>query len=391
MHSNSISKLLNLTEVIVKKVEHKNSVVDISIETKPSSQTCPACGQQTSKIHDYRTQKVKHTSIGHKSIVLTLRKRRYSCSCGKRFYEHYYFLSRYMRCTKDLMKHICHELRKQVSFASVAKDAVVSTKTAIRYFDYISYPKPSKLPEVLCIDEFRGNAGSEKFQCILVDGKKNKILDILPDRKWDHLIKYFATFTRKERSRVRFFVSDMWRPYRDLAKRYFPNAEIITDKYHFIRQVTWAIESVRKELQKTMPADLRKYYKHSRSLILKRESKVKEEKRPELELMLTYNDQLRHAHWLKERFLDVCEQPKYSIQRKDFWDWIKFAEKSGIPKFEKCAETFRNWKIEILNALKYGYTNGSTEGFNNKIKVLKRISYGVQDFERFRNRILHCN
>ena len=45
--------------------------------------------------------------------------------------------------------------------------------------------------------------------------------------------------------------------------------------------------------------------------------------------------------------------------------------------------------LEILNALKYGYTNGCTEGYNNKIKVLKRISYGVRNFKRFRNRILH--
>ncbi|MFY9357473.1 MAG: transposase, partial [Defluviitoga tunisiensis] len=39
---------------------------------------------------------------------------------------------------------------------------------------------------------------------------------------------------------------------------------------------------------------------------------------------------------------------------------------------------------------KYGYTNGPTEGFNNKIKVLKRISFGLKNFYRFRNRILHC-
>ncbi|NLJ89932.1 MAG: transposase, partial [Clostridiales bacterium] len=32
---------------------------------------------------------------------------------------------------------------------------------------------------------------------------------------------------------------------------------------------------------------------------------------------------------------------------------------------------------------------GATEGFNNKIKVLKRVSYGIKNFDRFRNRILH--
>ena len=60
----------------------------------------------------------------------------------------------------------------------------------------------------------------------------------------------------------------MWRPYTELAQTFFPNATIIVDKYHFIRQVTWAIENVRKRLQRSMPVSLRKYYKRSRKLIL---------------------------------------------------------------------------------------------------------------------------
>ena len=70
--------------------------------------------------------------------------------------------------------------------------------------------------------------------------------------------------------------------------------------------------------------------------------------------------------------------------------WIQNAESSGIPEFEKCADTYRRRHNEIKNAFKYGYTNGPTEGFNNKIKVLKRISFGLKNFYRFRNRILHC-
>ena len=59
----------------------------------------------------------------------------------------------------------------------------------------------------------------------------------------------------------------MWKPYVEMTYTYFPNAEIIIDKYHFIRQTTWAIEGVRKRLQKTMPANPRKYYKRLRTLI----------------------------------------------------------------------------------------------------------------------------
>ncbi len=37
---------------------------------------------------------------------------------------------------------------------------------------------------------------------------------------------------------------------------------------------------------------------------------------------------------------------------------------------------------KILNTFKYGIINGVTEGFNNKIKVLKPSSYGIRNFNR---------
>lgn len=285
--------------------------------------------------------------------------------------------------------YICDELTKSVSLSFVAEQSNVSVPTVIRIFDRIQYPKLNKLPEVLSIDEFKGNAETGKYQCILVDAKKNRVLDILPDRKQNCLIEYFSSIPRHERLKVKFFVCDMWNQYADIARIFFPNAIIIIDKYHFIRQVTWAIENVRKRIQKTMPAALRKYYKRSKSLILKRNHKLTEEDKQALDLMLLYNDDLRQAYLLKELFYDICNMNKYSEQRKAFLDWIKYAESVGIKEFESCIGTFRNWHKEILNAFKYGYTNGATEGYNNKIKVLKRISYGIRNFNRFRNRILH--
>jgi transposase len=181
----------------------------------------------------------------------------------------------------------------------------------------------------------------------------------------------------------------MWKQYTDLAKIYFPNATIIIDKYHFIRQVTWAIEHVRKRLQRDMAPELRRYYKRSRSLILKRYDKLKGDNKKACDIMLLYNDDLRLAHYLKEDFYKLCQCPDFEEQKKNFYIWIQMAEKSGLKEFENCASTYRNWQTEILNAFKYAHiTNGPTEGFNNKIKVLKRSAYGIKNFERFRTRIL---
>ncbi len=106
--------------------------------------------------------------------------------------------------------------------------------------------------------------------------------------------------------------------------------------------------------------------------------------------MLQYNDDLRLAHIMKEWFYGICQMESYCSQQQEFDDWISNAKGCGILEFEKCTKTFRSWKKEILNAFKYGITSGVTEGFNNKIKVLKRSSYRIRNFNWFRTRILHC-
>ena len=82
-------------------------------------------------------------------------------------------------------------------------------------------------------------------------------------------------------------------------------------------------------------------------------------------------------------------QSKYSVLRKELFAWLQDAKTCGIKELEDVAATYRRWIKGILNTFKYNLSNGVTEGFNNKIKVLKRTSYGIKDFKRFRTRILH--
>lgn len=388
MLPNYIKEILDLEDVIITKTVHADKYVKFFLDTKPKSHICPVCGNSTTKIHDYRWQTIKDLPFQLKNCYLVLHKRRYVCSCGKKFYESYEFLPRYLHRTKRLTWKIADLLRETTSLKSVAKTSNVSVTTVCRILDNIHYSCPA-LKEAISIDEFKGNACTGKYQCILVNPKNHSVMDILPDRTQSHLTSYFREIDRAQRLRVKYFVCDMWQPYVDLAHTFFPNAKVCIDKYHFIRQVTWAMENVRKRLQKTMTATMRKYYKRSHKLLLTRYHKLKEENKKACDLMLLYNEDLRLAHWLKERFYDLCQDTKYSRQRKDFYDWIKIAESSGLKEFEKCANTYRHWSKEILNAFKYGITNGTTEGFNNKIKVLKRTSYGIRNFERFRTRILH--
>ena len=105
--------------------------------------------------------------------------------------------------------------------------------------------------------------------------------------------------------------------------------------------------------------------------------------------MLRASTELAAAHHLKEMYLQLKFIKEPESYRCALSNWIKLARSSTVEDFNKCANTFTHWFPSICNAQASGCTNGFTEGYNNKIKILKRISYGLRNFTRTRNRIRH--
>ena len=287
--------------------------------------------------------------------------------------------------TNRLCAYVIQQLTDVRSFSSVAKEVNLSVSTVIRIFDLIQYSS-CKLPQVLSIDEFKGNADREKYQCIITDPVNRRILDILPSREKHRLITYFKKF---ERSQTTYFVSDIWSTYADISDTFFKNATFVVDKYHYIRQVIWAFEAVRKEVQKQLSPNRRKYFKRSRTLLNKRYEFLSDEQKQQVNTMLYTSEKLSTAYWLKENFLRILDCDSTNTARKQLSDWVMAASNSNLKRFSDCAKTMVNWSTGILNSFDCTYTNGFTEGCNNKIKGLKRNAYGYRNFNRFRNRILH--
>ena len=233
LNSYYTEKLLGLQGVEVKNIQEKEEFFEISIEQPRKECICPCCGESTNKIHDYRYQRIKELPTFEKNVVLILRKRRYVCSCGKRFFEPNTFLAKYQRMTKRAIMGLLEKLSDCRSYTSVAREFNISVSTVIRFFKNVQYSKPTKLPEVIGIDEFKGNSGGEKFHGILTDLEERKVIDILKTRYEHDLCDYFKKY---DRSNVKYFVSDMYKPYAEIAEYYFPNATYVIDKYHWVRQ-----------------------------------------------------------------------------------------------------------------------------------------------------------
>jgi transposase, IS204/IS1001/IS1096/IS1165 family protein len=392
MQSNFITTLLDLKGITVTKFRNRTNRFRIHIELPVREHTCPCCHSKTSKIHDYRFQLIKDIPIYYKNTFICYKKRRYVCiNCGKRFYEKNTFLPKYARKTKRLTAFIIDKLKEKQSMKDISKLANVSITTVSKLLPYLSV-SPSYLPEVLCIDEFRGNAGNFKYQVSLIDGKTRKPIDIIECRHKVYLFNYFNKFTLQERKKVKYVVMDLWQPYKDLAKTYFPNAEIVADRFHYVRYIVQTVDAVRKQVQSRLTPEERKYFKHSRKLILSRSINLNEKQKEELNyILINYSEELRRVYNEKEKLLEIVHSnEKYQAVEK-LNKWIKNNLECEYEVLNECAKTYSNWIREIRNSLLVPYSNGVMEGYNNKIKVLKRLAFGFRNFQNFKARILLLN
>ena len=381
-----IEKLLGLKDIILINIEEFSDSKVIEFKMQQRIHKCPSCNSETSKVHDYRVQQVKDIPMFGYNTILKVHKRRHVCkACGKKFYESLPFLPKYQRTTNRLWMYILKELEETRSMKSIACSVNLSGPSIARVIDKVSYGL-SSLPNTISIDEFKGNAG-RKFQCILTNPRKQEVLDILPERTIEGLSAYFSTF--KDRNNVKYVVMDMSNLFRSMAKNCFPKAQIIADKYHVYRQVQWAFEDVRKQEQKKFATSRRRYFKRSRTLLLKGQENLSEEEFEQVSQMLSVSKALAQAYYLLHEFRNIMKSKTKEEAKSKLSAWYMHVGVTELNRFKKCVNTFVDWNEEILNAFETGLTNGYTEGCNNRIKVLKRNAYGVRNFDRFRKRILH--
>ena len=361
-------------------------ILDVQLPVK--AHKCPCCNEKTTQIKNYRLRKVELGIQYNYTIIARYNHRRYICkSCGKSFSESNPFVKRYQQL-RTLFKHyLIESLGEILSYTAIAKRFNVSITTVIRYLEKMKLAKPSKLPVVLSIDKFKGNAAGQKYQVILTDRQSGTIIDILPKRDTKAIEEYLRSFNRKKRRAVRFVVMDMSVQFRSIMEKIFTWAHIVADRFHVVRLVNWALENVRKPEQKTL-TNYSKTLKQNKKVLLKHYTKLTDEEKNKLteilnafyDIWMAYNLKLRFG-WLKRT---------YGKDKIDNYisHWLERVRASKLDEFSHLLKTFNTWRTPVVNAFLLPFSNGFTEGCNNKIKVLKRISYGLRNFERFRVRIL---
>lgn len=387
MQQHFIIELLGIkdTHIEVWEIDQKPEGMFIELHTKQRKQKCPFCKKRTKRVHGYRHQTIQGPVISEKRVTLYIKKRRYLCTeCHRTFYERLHLVDYYQRCMTSLQTTALTYVGI-ASFSTAARLVGMTTNRVMRFFDKRKVSTKKVLPRAIAIDEFKGDAGGERFQTIIVDVEQREIIDILPNRRVDTIKDYL---NKCDTGNVDIVVMDLSRSFKHAVRKALGDPTIIADRFHYMRQVYWAFDEVRRQIQHDLKKQERIKMKRSKKLLWKSPYKLSEEDKQKVDVLLKVHPRLQEAYELKNRMDQWFKESDEKTATAGLEECLEIMEASSIESFHRVAQTFKRWKLEILQSFMYSFNNGYIEGVNNTIKVMKRNSYGIKSFDRLRSKIL---
>ena len=257
------------------------------------------------------------------------------------------------------------------------------------------YSKPVlKNVEIIAIDEFAFQKG-HKYQTVVYDLKAGRVIYVGAGRAEESLDRFWKRL-RHSGAKIQAVAMDMWLPYFNAVINNIPEAKIVFDRFHIFKQMNETLDEIRRALyhEETF-LNNRQVIKGIRWLLLKNEKNLNDEKdeRGQLEQALQINKPLAEAYYLKEELGHLWLQNTRDEAEKFLTSWATRAWATTIQPLRKFVKTLLGHRTGILNWFDFRISTGPLEGFNNKIKVLKRKAYGYRDMEYFALKIyaLHEN
>lgn len=241
----------------------------------------------------------------------------------------------------------------------------------------------------LCFDEISLHRGHGKFVLVISAPELGLVLDVLPDRSKETLLKWLEERGIEWCAAVRYACSDMWDAYQQSAEQKLPNARRVVDRFHIMKNLNDALTKARRAIQKDADEKTKELLKGCRWLLVKNRENLSEEQEKQLAGMLEASPELKQCYELKEAFRDLFNQnltPKAAEKR--LRRWMAKVEALSFKALKAFVNTLQNWWQQILNYFDGRFNNGFAEGVNLKIRMLNRRGYGYRNFYSFRLHVL---
>jgi len=382
------ASIVGLPGFSIETIEGVETVVIHASHAQPV--TCPRCGGSKLRTKDRFVRRVRHASFGLRPCFLELTGRKYRClDCGRYFRQRFPGIAPYRRSTEPFRRQIFTHHHEGISQKALARRERLGSATVERWYqDHLDLKvrerQDADCPRTLGIDEhfFTRKDG---FATTLCDLGKRRVFDVILGRSEKALEGPLGQLLGKDKVRV--VCMDLSSTYRAIARKHFPKALIVADRFHVIRLVnhhflaTWASLDPKGRANRGLLSLVRR---HPENLRPEQSSTLNSylQNHPAFHAVYDFKQKLTKLLRFKHRTARQCRRLVPHL----LWA-INELKKSHFAPLVVLGQTIDSWKDEIARMWRFTKNNGITEGFHTKMEMISRRAFGFRNFENYRLRV----
>ena len=388
--TNDIAKIFSLQDLKVTIITTTDTTIILKASSPRRTAECTKCSTRSHRIHQYRRRTINHGQLNDKIILVQVSVRRFLCKrCGRTFTEQLAGISRRLstnRCLQHQLEDVAvMSIKGTATKHGKAWASVAGLLDDIHY--EIDWSKQGQRIS-LGLDEHSLRKGRQMVTTItnLTRGKRN-LLTILPNDKKQTIINFFNQVPTETRERITEVCIDMRSSFRAAIEEAWPKVNIVADPFHVVQLAGRKMEEVRSVVLGNMGRETPRV---KRALLTPKEKLKDEDKKKLSTLWQTTKPwpSLKIAWITKEKIRDLYRSRNRESAEKKFQLILAYLEGVESKPLVTLRKTLIQWQDQILNNLDYRTSNGYTEGCHTKIKMLKRLSYGFRNRERYKIKML---
>ena len=240
-------------------------------------------------------------------------------------------------------------------------------------------------------------------------GGKGSLVAMMHGKKSDHIIYYLSKLPRTKRLKVKEITIDLSPSMRLIAKRAFPNATIVSDRFHVQKLMNEAISDLRvdyrwqaidqeneeiafaKELGRKFTPHIfengdtrRQLLARSRHIVMKHFSKWTDSQKCRAEILFREYPAIEEAYRVSMKLTEIFNtRCSKGVALTKLARWYDEVERLNCKFFNSVIQTMQNNYATITNYFENRSTNASAESFNAKVKAFRNQFRGVRDIPFF--------
>jgi transposase len=335
-------------------------------------------------------RRVRHENWGLRHCVLELQVPKSKClECGRQSRPLLPGILRCQRASEAFREAIYEQHRDGINRSRLGRREGIGAATVERYFQhglkrqFAEWHAP-RCPPVLGIDEhfFTRRQGSATTFC---DLRNHKVYDVVLGARKRPWPSYLERLEGK--ANVQLVCIDLASAYRALARKHFPQACIVADRFHVIRLINQHFLACWRDMDPLAAKN-----RGLLSLMRRHEEHLQPEQRvrlqaylavhPVLQVIYEFKQRLCHLLLLKHRTRRQCRKLIARLLLA-----IHQLRQATLSQLVQLGETLHAWRHEIAAMWRYTRNNGITEGFHNKMELISRQAYSFRKFENYRKRV----